>query len=135
MSVGKSLLWFGAGAGLMYLFDPQCGPRRRDAIREWLSSRNRPATGDNLRAGSLTLEERVRAVAWRSVSNPQNVWASARGGVVLLSGRVSRPEEDGLLKAVFAVQGVTEIINQLHSHDELGDLPPVQAMRLRVNVR
>ena len=140
----------GVGAGLMYLYDPQMGRRRRALTRDqfvrlghrvddaidvtrrdltnravglWAEVRS-SITSDGV-SGEV-LAERVRAQLGSLVSHPGALEVRAEQDRVILSGPVLRHEVDGLLKGVAAVRGVHEVENRLDVHDEPGNVPGLQ---------
>ena len=127
----------GIGAGLMYLFDPDRGKRRRAEIRNKAKHINRvaaEATGKTQRdvrnrlrgivseVKSLTrseaisddvLEARVRSKMGRVVSHPHAIEVKAREGQITLSGPILNAEVLPLVDAVGAMRGVKNIENLL----------------------
>ncbi|MDX1983671.1 MAG: BON domain-containing protein [Bryobacteraceae bacterium] len=127
----------GAGAGLMYLLDPERGTRRRAAIRdktvstvhemektvarrgEDLANRITGVAAEArglLRRGPVpdeTLAARVRAELGRLVSHPRAVEVQAHEGIVTLRGAVAPDEMAHLLDGIKHVGGVAHIENQL----------------------
>lgn len=137
----------GLGAGLMYVFDPVYGKRRRALIRDKalhaaVASRvvlgkkahdigNR-ARGLLAEAGSHlhreevsdeTLAARVRSKMGRSVSRPEDVEVMASEGGVTLRGIVRSEEYDGLFRSVSKVRGVRGVENQLKLKERHGETP------------
>jgi uncharacterized membrane protein len=149
----KGWTWTGsllAGAGLMYLFDPVGGKRRRSLMRDQ-AFRAADAAGDAVgttsrdvrnRARGVAAEtisrlrgeevpdevlvERVRSRIGRAVSHPAAIEVSARGGTVTLSGPVLEREQDALLSCASSVRGVRAVENRLEAHKEAGDVPALQ---------
>jgi uncharacterized membrane protein len=145
----------GVGAGLMYLYDPQMGRRRRAVTRDKLVSfghrlddavdvtsrdlTNRAAglwaemrssiTGNGV--SDEVLAERVRAQLGGLVSHPSAIDVRAERGRVTLSGPVLRHEVDRLLKGVASVRGVRGVENRLDIHDEPGNVPGLQGQPVR----
>jgi hypothetical protein len=141
---------FGLGAGLMYLFDPNAGPRRRallaDRVRGLVNDlgdfvdagtrdlRNRALglvaeTQAQFRPGEAddrTVAERVRATLGRCVSHPRAIAVESREGRVTLRGPILAAEADRLLRAVADVRGVRAVDNQLEPHQHAGDHPALQ---------
>ena len=139
---------FAVGAGLMYLFDPDRGGRRRNEIRDKaLSAVNQ--TGAGLRKAARDardrgrgvvaeagthfsgegvsddkLHARVRTALGRAVSQPRAVEVEAAGGVVTLRGTVPAGEADKLLRAVGRVRGVKRVESHLDVHPEAADYLP-----------
>lgn len=127
----------GAGAGLMYLLDPNRGAYRRAVIREkTLSSVNgvkkgfvhkgqdlaNRATGMVAEARGVfvcedvpdqKLEARVRTELGRLVTKPKTVEVTAHDGVVTLRGWAPAEEMKELLDRVAHVRGVARIESQL----------------------
>ena len=141
----------GLGAGLMYLLDPDRGRRRRDLVRDRVSSRvgrsesslGKTARDSANRARGLlwrargrivpegrvaddVLAERVRSKMGRHVSHPGAIEVAASRGRITLSGPVLAYEVDDLVDAVASVRGVREIENWLQVHQEPGDVPGLQ---------
>jgi uncharacterized membrane protein len=145
----------GVGAGLMYLYDPQMGRRRRAVTRDKLVSfghriddaievTSRDLTNRTVglwaeMRSSITsngvsddvLAERVRAQLGGLVSHPSAIEVRAEQGCVTLSGPVLRHEVDRLLKGVASVRGVHEVENRLDIHDEPGNVPGLQGQPVR----
>lgn len=144
-----------AGAGLMFLLDPDRGTRRRALLRD-RAARARHKLGDGLEAtardignrarGSAAelrsrfrkedvdddvLHERVRSAIGRAVSHPGAIAVTACEGRVTLQGPVLEDELDDLLRDVRRVRGVSEVDNQLELHREPGGVPAPQGGRPR----
>ncbi|CAN5893806.1 hypothetical protein BH24GEM1_BH24GEM1_25520 [soil metagenome] len=144
-----------AGAGLMFLLDPDRGTRRRALLRDQ-AARARHKLGDGLEAtardvgnrarGSAAelrsrfrkedvddevLHERVRSAIGRAVSHPGAIAVTASTGRVTLQGPVLEHELDDLLRDVRRVRGVSEVDNQLEVHREPGGVPALQGDRPR----
>lgn len=101
---------FAAGAGAMYLLNPSNGLRRR-------------------RANDRLIRARLGSAIAGSVSRPAAARASVGGGIVTLRGDVPLAEVDGLLCAVYAVDGVRDITNRLH------EMPPAAMPNLGATAR
>lgn len=156
-NAGLALLGgIGLGAGLMYLFDPNRGRRRRamlrDAINHATHVANR-AAGTTARDIShrakglwaessrlLTREEevsdealtaRVRSKLGRKVSHPHAIEVTAREGHVTLSGDILSSEANDLLTCVAKVRGVHTVQNQLITHDQPDGVSSLQGGRER----
>jgi hypothetical protein len=131
---GASVLATGAalGAGLMFLFDPANGYRRRAALRRLLArirgdhaeppgilERSRhlaAAVRARLhlhRDNGRTLESEVRARIGRVATNPGAIAVVAEGARVTLRGAVPPDELDDVLDEVAAIEGVHEVYNLL----------------------
>jgi osmotically-inducible protein OsmY len=137
LACGGLALAAAVGAGLMFLFDPASGGRRRARLRRSLTTaraRGRGAVagaaesaGERSRrfaaavrarlrtrlAGERGLEERVRARLGRVASNPGAIAVTAEGNRVTLRGSVPPDEIDDVLDEVASVQGVREVYNLL----------------------
>lgn len=149
----------GAGALLMYLFDPQQGRRRTARLRDQAVHMAHKA-GDVADAGARdfghrttgllaelrsrvrrnpvgddVLTERVRSRLGRLVSHPHAVKVSASKGRVSLFGPVMHDEADRLLRGVGAVPGVRDIDNQLELHLTAGNVPALQGGKRRLGPR
>jgi hypothetical protein len=149
----------GLGAGLMYLFDPEMGRRRRtrlgdqatrlahdlgDAIPVGLRDLGHRVQGVVAESSSLlradhasdrVVAERVRAKLGRVVSHPRPVEVAVRDGYVTLSGPILAPELDRLLWAVASVRGVVGVENRLEVHDGPGHHPSLQGGVTRAGER
>ncbi len=143
----------GLGAGLMYLFDPDRGKRRRALLRNKAEHVTRIAadvTGKTRRdvrnhllgvfaevqalfrtseVSDSVLEARVRSKLGRVVSHPHAVAVKTDQGIVTLSGPVLADELHPLLDAVSAVSGVRSIDNWLEVHQHAGGIPALQGGR------
>jgi hypothetical protein len=133
-----------AGAGLMYLLDPDRGTRRRALVRDQ-AARARHRLGDGLEATARDvgnrargtaaelrarfrgedvddeiLHERVRSAIGRAVSHPGAITVTPWQGRVTLQGPVLEAELDDLLREVRRVRGVSEVENELEVHREPG---------------
>jgi uncharacterized membrane protein len=149
----------GLGAGLMYLFDPDRGKRRRtrvhdkvthlvnktdDAIGKTSRDLANRLTGIGAEAESLfvcgkasddVLSARVRSKLGRLVSHPHAIAVTVTDGKVKLSGPILAIEADELLKRVSRVKGVTKVENRLEVHEEAGPLPDLQGRRKNLGKR
>jgi hypothetical protein len=145
----------GAGAGLMYLFDPDRGKRRRALIGNKVTHAIKVAgdvsgkTGRDVRnhlQGAVAeieslfqsnevsddvLTARVRSRLGRVVSHPSAIEVKAANGTVVLAGPILTNEEHALLESVKSVKGVKNIENSLEIHEEAGDLSALQGGRPR----
>jgi uncharacterized membrane protein len=152
---GKLISGLVAGAGIMYLLDPDRGGRRRALVRDQ-AARATHKLGDGLDATArdlgnrakgtaaglrsrlrretvedTILHERVRSAIGRVVSHPSAIEVSVSEGRVTLQGSVLEHELDDLLRAVGRVRGVSEAVNELEVHREPGDVPSLQGGRPR----
>lgn len=146
----------GAGAGLMYLFDPDRGKRRRAFLRGkaiHVSKKAGDAAGKTQRdirnhlhgafaeieslwvdSGLISndvLEARVRSKLGRVVSHPGAIEVKAVDGLIMLSGQILANEVHPLLKCVASVHGVKNIDNYLEIHEKADDIPALQGGRRR----
>jgi hypothetical protein len=139
-----------AGAGLMYLLDPDGGRRRRARVRDQLvraahrtgdavdatsrdvSNRARGVVAElrsrlvNVEVSDGVLHERVRARIGSVVGHAGAIEAGVVDGRVSLRGPVLAGDVDRLVRRVRSVPGVREVINQLDVHDEPGGVPGLQ---------
>lgn len=144
-----------AGAGLMYLLDPDRGARRRALVRDQaVRARHRfaegaEATGRDLRnrargtaaqlrgrfhketAGDEILHERVRSALGRTVSHPGAIEVLVSQGRVTLQGQVLAHELKELLRTVGGVRGVAEVNNELEVRASAEGIPALQGGRPR----
>lgn len=147
----ESALGFAAlGAGLMYLFDPNLGKRRRHLLRDKLISYSRKirdctdatfrdvwhrtvglahetrASLSHETVPDAVLVERVRSKLGRVVSHPHAVQVCADNGLVCLSGTVLADEAEHLLKTARSVRGVKDISFMLDVHPTPANVPELQ---------
>lgn len=132
----------GVGAGLMYLFDPSRGKRRRALIANKLTHAGKVVgdvthtTGRGLRNHMLgvaagmrslfqttdviddVLQARVRSKLGHVVSNPSEIRVKADNGLIVLAGPILAKEEHPLLDAVCHIGGVRNIENLLELHEQ-----------------
>jgi hypothetical protein len=140
----------GLGAGLMFIFDPVRGRRRRALLRDQLAHAGRVlaratrttshdlnhraygmlAEGSHLFQHDETSDEvlalRVRAKLGRSVSHPHAISVTVNAGQVRLSGPVLAHEVNRLLSGVSSVRGVKGIDNALTVHTRAEGVPSLQ---------
>jgi hypothetical protein len=157
MTRGLTLL--GLGAGLMFVFDPDRGRRRRALLRDQWVRRSRElvnalevtardlrnrATGLAAEVSSLfsdgtaddaTIEARVRSALGRATSHPRAIRVEARDGRVSLSGPVLAAEAERVIKAAWSARGVRAVENRLELHPEPGDHPALQGGTTRTGAR
>jgi uncharacterized membrane protein len=151
--MNKNLLFLGGiglGAGLMYIFDPDKGRRRRATARDTAShlanafddavgktSRDLSNRAQGLAAELNSIfrcEEadddvvaaRVRSKLGRTVSHPHAIQVAVNQGCVTLSGQILASEVDQLLKRVWSVRGVTGVENRLEAHEQAGGVSSLQ---------
>jgi BON domain len=150
MTILRVLTAAAAGAGLMYLLDPDGGGRRRALVRDRMV-RAAHRTGDavdvtsrdvtnrargvvaELRGrlagapvGDDVLRERVRARIGAVVGRAGAVETLVSDGVVTLRGPVLADDLDRLVRRVRSVRGVRDVSDQLDVHDEPGHVPELQ---------
>ena len=150
MNITSLLVGAGAGAGLMYLLDPDLGNRRRALMRDQLV-RARHLTGDavdatsrdmrnrargvvaelraRLRPEDVTddvLQERVRARLGQTVRYARSIETSVADGVVTLRGPVLAADVARVVRRVGQVPGVQSVDNRFDVHAEAGDVPGLQ---------
>ena len=140
-------------AAAMYWLDPASGRRRRARFRDRLAHTARDSwkavelgsrdLGHRLRGAvartrSLfddkvvddpTLVERVRACLGRAVAHPGALEVSAVGGRVILRGPILAQEYRQLIRAVAAVRGTTEVVDQLDVYTDSTGIPALQGGR------
>jgi osmotically-inducible protein OsmY len=147
---GKLIIGLLAGAGVMYLLDPDRGGRRRALVRD-RAARARHKLGDGLdttardlsnrakgTAAALRsrfqresvedeiLQERVRSAMGHAVSHPGAIETIVSDGRVTLRGTALERELDDLLRTVGRVRGVSDVVNELAVHREPGGVPSLQ---------
>ena len=138
------------GAGLMYLFDPRTGARRRARLRDQVAhginkskdglsatSRDLAHRSAGVAAGVTSrlkrepvsddvLTARVRAKLGRLVSHPHAIHVDSQSGRVTLRGPVLAREADRLLDGVRRVRGVSEVVDELEVHETADGVPSLQ---------
>ena len=148
-----------AGAGLMYLLDPNTGKRRRALLRDQLEHLQntmpeqmetlKTRTGDKARGAvaetkrqfepdevsNETLVARVRSEMGRYVSHPGAVIVKANEGEVTLTGNILTAEVQPFVAAVKSLPGVRRVNNHLHEHTEAGNVPDLQGGETRTELR
>ncbi|HEY0511774.1 MAG TPA: BON domain-containing protein [Thermoanaerobaculia bacterium] len=77
---------------------------------------------NNLANNGQALLQKVQRKVRRAVSHPNAIDAIVEEGKVILHGLVLASEVAGLLAAIHAVEGVTEVQNQLKIHESAQDL-------------
>lgn len=149
----------GAGAGLMYLFDPDCGACRRARLKDKAAhtiNKTGAAAGSVSRdltnrvrglaaqAGSVfkssaadddILAARVRSRMGRAISHPGAVEVMAQNGVVILGGDALTHEVAALLACARSTPGVRGVDNHLRIHNRPDDIPTLQGGRPRSGAR
>jgi uncharacterized membrane protein len=149
----------GLGAGLMYIFDPDKGRRRRALARDQMKhmsrmlSRAMTATSRDLthrvhgavaEGGKIfrredvsddALTHRVRTQIGRSVSHPHAISVTVNDGHVVLSGPVLAHESSRLISGVLSVPGVKAVENVLTVHTNPENISSLQGGRPRTGDR
>lgn len=150
MNITSLLVGAGAGAGLMYLLDPDQGNRRRALVRDQLV-RARHMTGDAVDATSRdmrnrargvvaelrarlipenvtddVLQERVRARLGQTIRYARSIETSVADGCVTLRGPVLGADVARVIRRVGQVPGVRAVDNRLEVHAEPGAVPGLQ---------
>jgi uncharacterized membrane protein len=150
----------GIGAGLMYIFDPDRGNRRRAKVRDKIrhvANKTDDAIGKTSRdlanrfsgmvaeaeslvfprgkASNEVLVARVRARLGRVVSHPSSIEVKASNGHVTLSGPILATEVDVLLERVNAIRGVAGVENRLEVHEHAGTVSGLQDGRVNLGER
>jgi BON domain len=150
MAILRVLTAAAAGAGLMYLLDPDGGGRRRARVRDRVV-RAAHRTGDAVDVTSRdvtnrargvvaelrgrlagapvsddVLRERVRARIGAVVGHASAIETLVSDGVVTLRGPVLAADIDRLVRRVRSVRGVRDVSDQLEVHDEPGRVPGLQ---------
>ena len=140
----------GIGAGLMYLLDPDRGPRRRALVRDKsvhavhavkelfekgardLACRTRGFIAETqafLRDEDVPddiLKERVRAKMGHVVSHPHALEVFVRNGQITLVGPILSEDVDALISAVAVVPGVRSLEPHLDIYEAPNSIPALQ---------
>jgi uncharacterized membrane protein len=151
--MNRNLLFLGGiglGAGLMYIFDPDRGRRRRatardaahhivnafdDALGKTSRDMSNRAQGFVAELNSIlrceeadddVVAERIRSKLGRAVSHPHAIHVSVNQGRVTLSGQILAREVDQLLNRVWSVRGVTGVENRLEAYEQPGGVSSLQ---------
>jgi hypothetical protein len=143
------------GGGLMYLFDPDCGKRRRVLIRDKTVSTVREvddaiskasrdlsnrARGFIAEARSLVsseeipddvLKARVETKIGRLATHHHGIDVESDDGNITLRGPVLSSEVQALIRGVSAMSGVRSVCNRLEVHETAEDIPGLQGMPRR----
>lgn len=152
----------GLGAGLMYIFDPDRGRRRRALVRDqmihamneiddaigalsrdlsnraqgaWAFVRSLPARLTGEAVPDQVLAQRVRSKIGRVVSHPGSIGVAVHDGRVILSGPILAHEVDRLLAAVSRVPGVRGVEERLDRHERPNGISGLQGGRPRAGER
>jgi hypothetical protein len=142
----KGLLFFGLGAGLMFLLDPRRGARRRalmlsksikmlhrvdhylNKISRDLNNRmhglfaeiNYKIKPEEQLVDDDVLAARVRAKLGHIAHNSHSIYVSAHDGRVTLSGAALADEAKEIVERIIKVRGVKEVIDRLKPQAEPG---------------
>ncbi|OLB61352.1 MAG: hypothetical protein AUI11_10125 [Acidobacteria bacterium 13_2_20CM_2_66_4] len=145
----------GIGAGLMFLFDPARGARRRSMVRDRVvraAHKTRDAydatrrdfgnrlsgaaaevrsqlSGDG--ADDWTIGERVRAKLGRVSSHPRAITVIVENGCVRLTGDALASEVDAIVSGVENVRGVCSVDSHLTTHAADTRVPSLQGSSRR----
>ena len=145
----------GIGAGLMFLFDPARGARRRSMVRDSVvraAHKTRDAydatrrdfgnrlsgaaaevrsqlSGDG--ADDWTIGERVRAKLGRVSSHPRAITVIVENGCVRLTGDALASEVDAIVSGVENVRGVCSVDSRLTTHAAGTRVPSLQGSSRR----
>jgi uncharacterized membrane protein len=153
--MGKFTGWLttlALGAGLMYLYDPDKGNRRRAMVRDRFSRmknnfedavdvgtrdlRNQ-AQGLVAEASSMfskessidwVVEERVRARLGYLVPNASAIEVKVNDGEAILSGDILAQDVEPLMKGVAKIRGISSVENNLKVHEKPGNIPALQGL-------
>jgi len=140
---------FLAGAGLMYLLDPDRGRHRRarlgntlaharkaerDLVRKGLRDAKQRARGVSERARRVFSEPapdgvvlgRIRAQLGRAVSHSRVIDVEVRDGKVILRGPVLMSEAAAVIRCVKSIPGVREVVDRLEKHITPGAIQALQ---------
>lgn len=153
MNITSLLVGAGAGAGLMYLLDPDLGNRRRALVRDQLV-RARHLTEDAMDATSRdmrnrargvvaelrarlipedvsddVLEERVRARLGQTIRYARSIETSVADGAVTLRGPVLEDDVARVVRRVGQIPGVKSVDNRLDVHAEPDGILGLQGAR------
>lgn len=156
MNAASLVRAFAAGAGLMYLLDPQRGRRRRAQMRdravhlrkeandmldttsrdlrhraEGLAAKARLRNLRRRKTSEQVLEARVRSAMGRAVSHPSSIQVIVDRSRVRLVGPILAHEVEPLLSGVRSVKGVKSVEDQLEVHKTPGTVPGLQGGRVR----
>jgi uncharacterized membrane protein len=136
----------GAGAGLMYLLDPNQGGLRRSSLtggashaahrtgsaiggasrdlfnlaRGLVSGAESRFSGDD--TGDRSVIKRIRSEIGRLVSHPRAIQIAAHDGRVAITGHILARELDDLITRIRSLRGVIEVDNRLHTHERDEDI-------------
>ena len=139
-----------AGAGVMYILDPDLGRRRRALVRDQLacvahrtgdavdttsrdvSNRARGVVAElrsrlaHVEVSDDVLHERVRARIGAVIGHAGAIEALVAHGRVTLRGPILADDHHRLVRRVRSVPGVREVTDQLDVHDDPDHVPGLQ---------
>jgi hypothetical protein len=148
--IRRSVSLAGLSAGIMYMFDPDLGRRRRSLLRDQFDhavdrfGRAIDVLGRDLQnrlygtvcelqqmfRGHDTSDDavlaRVRTTLGRYTSHPRSIETHVRDERVILSGPILADEVDDLVSAVKAVYGVRHVENKLDVHQSAENVSALQ---------
>jgi uncharacterized membrane protein len=151
MKLTTLVVTLAAGAGLMYVLDPERGKRRRALLRDQLEharhsasdagpardllNRTRGVFGElryrlnGRHVDDEVLVERVRSRIGRAVRYASSIEVEANDGEIRLRGPVLRENLERLVRSVSSVPGVKEVDDEsLDVYEQQGDIPGLQGM-------
>ena len=152
LSFVSLLAGMGLGAGLMYVFDPEKGSRRRALARDkavrlgkdiaWHADKQarnavnhikgsvaeyRATVRDRIRdIDDDQLVRRVAAQVGHVVSHPSSLQITAEDGCVVISGPILRSELDRLTDRLDQTRGIRDYDLQVEVHDSAENVPGLQ---------
>ena len=138
------------GAGLMYIFDPVIGRRRRAITRDkiiHLTHKTADAIDTSLRdlknrgfglvaatrglffetdVSDSVVADRVRSEVGFLVGHPSSIEVTVNNRAVTLAGPILENEVDRLLQRISSVRGVKSVENRLEVHKSADSIPGLQ---------
>ena len=140
----------GVSAGIMYLFDPDLGRRRRSILRDKMThARNKLRKAADISVRDMKhriygtycemrakirgrdtsdgiVVDRIRSKIGRYTSHPSSIEVHVGDGHVTLNGPVLAGEVTSLLAAVQSVDGVRDVENLLEVHESPENIAALQ---------
>lgn len=150
MNARSLLVGAAMGSAAMFILDPNGGRRRRALMRDKMTlatHRTREALDATSRdlanratgiaavargrwsdepVSGARLVERVRARLGRVCSHPHAIDVEVHGGNIVLRGPVLSSEANDIVAAAAAVRGVSNVTNELQSHESAEGIPSLQ---------
>jgi hypothetical protein len=144
------LLGAALGAGLVYMLDPQSGPRRRALVRDKVArashvtrdaldttARDAYNRGRGIVAATRgrwqteevpdeVLVQRVRARLGRVCSHPHAIDVLVAHGNITLRGPILAADAPAVLRTTQNVRGVKAVMNQMEIHESADSEPALQ---------